>query len=218
MGLMYIYLQWMVDFYGFSRRWIYLSSHGSVGWGSHESPSIAENPHPDVWCREYLPRWKMATFKIPYGAFENSVWKISLMGDYPRPIILYLYAQRSDGRNVIKYCVFFGVALFSPTRYPVFESLRVHEKLANTQCLEARHWIKKWISISGWKKNAKRFFADTKTPPFSMNTYTWNLKHLFINGCFNWMIPNLYIGNGCSTKKTCKTGCLGYQVTPTKRV
>ena len=25
-------------------------------------------------------------------------------------------------------------------------------------------------------------------------------KQPFINGCFNWMIPNLYIGNGCFTK------------------
>ena len=25
--------------------------------------------------------------------------------------------------------------------------------------------------------------------------YSWNLKHLFTNGCFNWMIPSLYIGN-----------------------
>ena len=25
---------------------------------------------------------------------------------------------------------------------------------------------------------------------------TWNPKQLFINGCFNWMIPNLYIENG----------------------
>ena len=35
---------------------------------------------------------------------------------------------------------------------------------------------------------------------------TWNLKHLFPNGCFNWMIPNLYIA-----KHPFKTGCLGYQ-------
>ena len=28
----------------------------------------------------------------------------------------------------------------------------------------------------------------------------WNPKQPFINGCFNWMIPNLYIGNGCFTK------------------
>ena len=30
----------------------------------------------------------------------------------------------------------------------------------------------------------------------------WNPKQPFINGCFNWMIPNLYIENGC----------LGFQV------
>ncbi len=29
---------------------------------------------------------------------------------------------------------------------------------------------------------------------------TWNSKQPFINGCFNWMIPNLYIGNCCFTK------------------
>ena len=40
---------------------------------------------------------------------------------------------------------------------------------------------------------------------------TWNLKHLFINGCFNWMVPDLYLGNGCFTKHPFKTGCLGYQ-------
>ena len=43
-----------------------------------------------------------------------------------------------------------------------------------------------------------------------INIYTWNLKHLFVNGCFNWMIPNLYLGNGCFTKHPFKTGCLGY--------
>ena len=45
---------------------------------------------------------------------------------------------------------------------------------------------------------------------------TWNLKHLFINDCFNWMIPNLYVGNGCFTKHPFKTGCLGYQVEMSK--
>ena len=29
---------------------------------------------------------------------------------------------------------------------------------------------------------------------------TWNPKQPFINGCFNWMILNLYRGNGCLTK------------------
>ncbi len=33
----------------------------------------------------------------------------------------------------------------------------------------------------------------------------------FINGCFNWMIPNLYIGNGCFTNHPFLNGCLGFQ-------
>ena len=33
-----------------------------------------------------------------------------------------------------------------------------------------------------------------------------------INGCFNWMIPNLYIENGCFTKHPFINGCLGFQV------
>ena len=28
--------------------------------------------------------------------------------------------------------------------------------------------------------------------------FTWNLKHPFISGCFNWMM-NQFIGNGCLT-------------------
>ena len=40
----------------------------------------------------------------------------------------------------------------------------------------------------------------------------WNPKQPFINGCFNWMIPNLYIENGCFTKHPFINGCLGFQV------
>ena len=46
----------------------------------------------------------------------------------------------------------------------------------------------------------------------SLNSPTWNSKQPFINGCFNWMIPNLYIGNGCFTKHPIKNCCLEYQV------
>ena len=41
---------------------------------------------------------------------------------------------------------------------------------------------------------------------------TWYPKHPFINGSFNWMIPNLYMENGCFTKHPLKTGCLEFQV------
>ena len=37
-------------------------------------------------------------------------------------------------------------------------------------------------------------------PVLSLKISTWNPKQPFINGCFNWMIANLYIGNGCFTK------------------
>ncbi len=42
--------------------------------------------------------------------------------------------------------------------------------------------------------------------------YAWNPKQPFINGCFNWMIPNPCIGNGCFTKHLFINGCLGFQV------
>ena len=40
---------------------------------------------------------------------------------------------------------------------------------------------------------------------------TWNPKQPFINGCFKWMIPNLYIRNGCFIKHLFINGCLGFQ-------
>ena len=40
----------------------------------------------------------------------------------------------------------------------------------------------------------------------------WNSKQPVFYGCFNWMIPNHYIKNGCFTKHPLKNGCLGYQV------
>ena len=41
---------------------------------------------------------------------------------------------------------------------------------------------------------------------------TWNPKQPFINGCFNWVIPNLYRENGCFTKRPFINGCLGFHV------
>ena len=38
-----------------------------------------------------------------------------------------------------------------------------------------------------------------------------NPKQPYINGCFNWMIPNLYMENGCFTKHLFINGCLGFQ-------
>ncbi len=41
--------------------------------------------------------------------------------------------------------------------------------------------------------------------------YSWNPKQPFFIGCFNWMIQNLYLGNGRFTKHPFKTGCLEFQ-------
>ena len=41
---------------------------------------------------------------------------------------------------------------------------------------------------------------------------TWNSKQPVLYGCFSWMIPNPYMGNGCLTKHPQKTGCLEFQV------
>ncbi len=53
-------------------------------------------------------------------------------------------------------------------------------------------------------------------PPSIHGTFvylpTWNPKQPFINGCFNWMIPNHYMKNGCLTKHPIKNCCLGFQV------
>ena len=47
---------------------------------------------------------------------------------------------------------------------------------------------------------------------FSFNSIAWNPKQPDFYGCFNWMIQNLYLGNGCFTKHPFKSGCLGFEV------
>ena len=42
--------------------------------------------------------------------------------------------------------------------------------------------------------------------------YNWNSKQPVLYGCFNWMIQNLYMGNGCFSKHPCINGCLEFQV------
>ena len=70
-----------------------------------------------------------------------------------------------------------------------------------TRCNDAVIKVKSFLSFFGHRPG--------RLPRFII---TWNLKHLFIDGCFNWMIPNHYIVNGCFTKHPFKIGCSGYQV------
>ena len=74
---------------------------------------------------------------------------------------------------------------------------------------------KNFIRNANKKKVSNRFFFCilALAHPFFLHSFTsWNPKQPFINGCFNWMIPNLYIGNGCFTKHPFINGCLGFQV------
>ena len=52
------------------------------------------------------------------------------------------------------------------------------------------------------------YVGDDKLPKYIPGTPNNQVFY----GCFNWMIPNLYIKNGCSTKHPLKNGCLVYQV------
>ena len=75
-------------------------------------------------------------------------------------------------------------------------------------------WMARRIFATGmWKRMVtRRDGCDHETYVLPKKGLTaWNLKHPFINGCFHWMIPNLYIGNGCFTKHLFIYGCLGFQ-------
>ena len=46
---------------------------------------------------------------------------------------------------------------------------------------------------------------------FFFQMMSWNSKQPVFYGCFNWMIQNLYMGNGCFTKHPFINGCLEFQ-------
>jgi len=53
----------------------------------------------------------------------------------------------------------------------------------------------------------ENFLEVPASKDFLSTSYPWNPKQPFIHGCFNWMIPNLYLGNVCFTKNPLKNGC-----------
>ena len=72
----------------------------------------------------------------------------------------------------------------------------------------------KWVEITHQKicascRKIYPIFEKNTSWALVFKTSTWNPKHPFINGCFNWMIPNLYIENGCFSKHPFINGCFG---------
>ena len=66
-------------------------------------------------------------------------------------------------------------------------------------------WLRYTRCIGRWRRYIM------KSDMLKIIDYSWNPKQPFINGCFNWMILNLYIGNGCFTKHPFINGWLGFQ-------
>ena len=65
------------------------------------------------------------------------------------------------------------------------------------------------LSSPSWRRCASLFWFVSRA--------TWNPKQPDVYGCFNWMIPNLYLGNGCFTKHPSINGCLEFQESASKR-
>ena len=70
-----------------------------------------------------------------------------------------------------------------------------------------------WHSVGFSFENVYQAF-DEKRRSYLRNLPkipTWNSKQPVFYGCFNWMIQNLYMGNGCFTKHPFINGCLEFQ-------
>ena len=83
------------------------------------------------------------------------------------------------------------------------------------------------VYVSTWNPKETSIFAGQVSPKRGRNSnqnkgphlgsgyiYTWNPKQPLINGCFNWMILNLYIGNAWKSPfpSTLTWWALGFQV------
>ena len=56
-------------------------------------------------------------------------------------------------------------------------------------------WILPFVKILDLGVSFKSLFWVNQKDIY-IYTYAWNPKQQFFIGCFNWMIPILYIGNG----------------------
>ncbi len=89
----------------------------------------------------------------------------------------------------------------SPSKFSDFEE-------ANGFKMWWRHVCLFFHDLPG-SPNPKQAFVGFCCSRFQLS----NEKQILGNGCFNWMIPNLYIGNGfVSPNIHFSNGCLGFQV------
>ena len=91
----------------------------------------------------------------------------------------------------------------------IFRALRLARTLRGVRLFRLlRYFAVTWVRMvetrDGWD-------GMTSGTTSIEQIWTWYPKQPFINGCFNWMIPNLYVENGCFTKHPFINGCLGFQ-------
>ena len=73
-------------------------------------------------------------------------------------------------------------------------------------CFGLRHLFFWWDSPIIWGVCKNVFYIL-----YQVLKSTWNRKQPDFYGCFTWMIPNLYLGNGCFNKHQFINGCLEFQ-------
>ena len=71
------------------------------------------------------------------------------------------------------------------------------------------NWLRKRDALR-WRDVWRIFSYRKKVTFINLEPETSVYKWLF-QSCFNWMIPNLYIGNGCFTKHLFINGCLEFK-------
>ena len=118
------------------------------------------------------------------------------------------------------YCIRMYIYIFICVFTFIFSYVYTYQPTSNLRASGLRPEIFKSSQATAMRFIGAVIEAATIKAPFSWSfnqlkdkrmRSTWNSKQPVFNECFNWMIPNHYIKNGCLTKHPLKTGCLEFQ-------
>ena len=119
-------------------------------------------------------------------------------------------------RYIAYVCIYIFICVFTF----IFSYVYTYQPTSNLRASGLRPEIFKSSQATAMRFIGAVIEAATIKAPFSWSfnqlkdkrmRSTWNSKQPVFNECFNWMIPNHYIKNGCLTKHPLKTGCLEFQ-------
>ena len=151
-------------------------------------------------CETFQKRIQQKNKKVGNNTTNSNDSIINLFSSWPLhppppPLNIYKFTRLQKRDFHWPHCHSCVALSLIPWPYMLISSWHQRcssRKLLGRASLKTPHWFVIWRSLK--------------------LIHTWNPKHPFINGCFNWMIPNLYTENGCLTKHQFQTGCLGFQV------